>query len=126
MDKITVGKLFELYLDTLKMCSENTKLLSDDFVGYNIFEEFIIGITSFLAPTSLKRLIDDGLIDEHIYNDSEHLRALTLKLDGTDQWNVTSFRNSESWNEIIKLSDKIKKNIEEKWTEQDILKIYQL
>ncbi|MCC8024394.1 MAG: hypothetical protein LIP16_03715 [Clostridium sp.] len=126
MNKITVGKLFELYLDTLKMCSEDTKLLPDDLIGYNIFEEFIIGITSFLAPVSLERLIDNGLIDEQIYNDSEYLRALVLELDGTAEWNVSSFRNSESWNEIIKLSDKIKKIIGDKWTEQDLLKIYQL
>lgn len=78
-------------------------------IGYNIFEEFIVGITSFLAPASLKRLMDNGLIDEQIYKDSEYLRTLTLKLDGAAQWNITSFRNSESWNEIIKMSDKIKK-----------------
>ena len=126
MVKITVGKLFELYLDTLEMCSENTKLLSDEAIEYNIFEEFIVGITSFFASVSLDRLIDNGLIDEQIYNDSEHLRTLTLELDGSAQWNLISFKNSESWDEIIKLSDKIKDNLRKKWTEQDIIKIFQM
>lgn len=113
MNKITVSKLFELYLDTLDKCGKDTRLLSDEMIEYNIFEEFIIGITSFLAPVSLDRLINNGLIDRQIYEDSEHLRALTLKLDGTAQWNVKSFRNSESWNEIIELSDKIKQRLGE-------------
>ena len=63
MEKIAVGKLFELYLDTLELCSEDTKLLSDELIEYNIFEEFIVGITSFMAPVSLDRLLDNGLID---------------------------------------------------------------
>lgn len=113
MDKITVSKLFELYWDTLEMCGKDTKLLSDELIGYNIFEEFIVGITSFFAPNSLKRLIDNGLIDEQIYKDSEYLRLLTLKLDGTSRWNVKSFKDSEEWNEIIRLSDKIKKRLRE-------------
>lgn len=113
MDKITVEKLFELYLDTLEMCGKDTKLLSDELIGYNIFEEFIVGITSYFAPTSLKRLINNGLIDDQIYKDSEYLRTLTLKLDGTAQWNIRSFRNSEAWDEIIKLSEKIKKRLGE-------------
>ena len=126
MEKIAVGKLFELYLDTLELCSEDTKLLSDELIEYNIFEEFIVGITSFMAPVSLDRLLDNGLIDKQIYNDSEYLRDLILRLDGTAQWNVISFKNSESWNQVIKLSDKIKSLLREKWTEQDILRIYQL
>ncbi len=126
MEKIAVGKLFELYLDTLELCSEDTKLLSDELIEYNIFEEFIVGITSFMAPVSLDRLLDNGLIDKQIYNDSEYLRGLILRLDGTAQWNVISFKNSESWNQVIKLSDKIKSLLREKWTEQDILRIYQL
>ena len=126
MVKITVGKLFELYLDTLERCSENTKLLSDEAIEYNIFEEFIVGITSFFASVSLDRLMDNGLIDEQIYNDSEHLRTLTLELEEAVQWNLISFKNSESWDEIIKLSDKIKDNLRKKWTEQDIIKIFQM
>ncbi|XCP84989.1 hypothetical protein ABXS75_18495 [Roseburia hominis] len=126
MDKITVGKLFELYLDTLEMCSEGTKLLSDELIASRIFEEFVVGVTSFLASVSLDRLLNHGLIDEQIYKDSEHLRTLTLGLDGTAQWNIISFRNSESWDEIIKLSDEIKNILNNKWSKQEILEIYQM
>lgn len=38
MNKITVSKLFELYLDTLDKCGKDTRLLSDEMIEYNIFE----------------------------------------------------------------------------------------
>ncbi|WP_313577587.1 hypothetical protein [Lacrimispora sp.] len=126
MNKITVGKLFELYLDTLDKCSESTKNLSDEMIEYNIFEEFIVGVTSFLANNSLNDLLDNGLIDEQLFSDSKELRRLTLKLDGSNQWNVSSFRNAESWKDIIALSDKIKQQIQQKWNEKEIQEIFEL
>lgn len=126
MRKITVGKLFELYLDTLENCGENTKKLSDEMIEYNIFEEFIVGVTTFLANNNLDILLEYGLIDEQIYSDSERLRAYTLSIDNSDQWNVLSFRNTQSWDEIMKLSDDIKNQIKIKWDENDIEEIYKL
>lgn len=126
VNKIAIGKLFELYLDTLDKCGESTRNLSDEMIEYNIFEEFIVGVTSFLANNSLNDLLDNGLIDEHIYSDSEELRKHTLELDGSNQWNVSSFRNTESWKEIIVLSDKIKHQIQQKWNEKEIKELFKL
>lgn len=126
VNKITVGKLFELYLDTLDKCSESTRNLTDEMIEYNIFEEFIVGVTSFLANNSLNDLLDNGLIDEHIFADSVELRKLTLKLDGSNQWNVSAFRNAESWNDIIAMSDKIKQEIQQKWSEKEIKELFDL
>lgn len=126
VNKITVGKLFELYIDTLDKCSESTRNLTDEMIEYNIFEEFIVGVTSFLANNSLNNLLDNGLIDEQIFADSVELRKLTLKLDGSNQWNVSSFRNAESWNNIIAISDKIKQEIQQKWNEKEIKELFDL
>lgn len=126
MNKITIGKLFELYLDTLDKCGENSKNLSDEMIEYNIFEEFIVGVTSFLASNSLDDLLDNGLIDEQIYCNSEELRRYTLELDGSNQWNISSFRNAESWNKIMVLSDKIKQQIQQKWNKEEIQEIFSL
>lgn len=126
MNKITIGKLFELYLDTLNKCGEKTRHMSDELIGYNIFEEFIVGATSFFASNSLNDLLDNGLIDEQIYSDSEKLRKHTLNLDGSNQWDVSSFRSAESWNEIILLSDKIKEQIRKKWNEEEIEELLKL
>jgi len=126
VNKITIGKLFELYLDTLDKCGENSKNLSDEMIEYNIFEEFIVGVTSFLASNSLDDLLDNGLIDEQIYCNSEELRRYTLELDGSNQWNISSFRNAESWNKIMVLSDKIKQQIQQKWNKEEIQEIFSL
>jgi len=125
MEKITVGKLFELYLDTLEKCGEGTKNLSDEMIEYNIFEEFIVGVTSFLENNSLNDLLNNGLIDEQIYSDSKELRVYTLKLDGSNEWDISSFKNSKSWEKIIMLSDKIKQQIRQKWSEKEIQEIYE-
>ena len=85
-----------------------------------------MGLTSFLSNNSLNELLDNSLIDEKIYSDSEELRKHTLKLDGSNQWNVSSFRNAETWKEVMPLSDKIKQQIQQKWNEEDIQEIFEL
>ena len=120
MDKIAVGRLFEFYLDTVNKCGDSIKKLSDDMIGYYIFEDFIIGITSYLEKCSLDKLIEDGIIDEEIYSNSVKLRSATLELEGTDSWNVISVKNSIEWDRILKLSDKIKQQLNDRWTEEDI------
>lgn len=68
----------------------------------------------------------DGIIDEQIFSDSVELRNLTLKLDGSNQWNVSSFRNAEPWKDIIAISDKIKQQIQQKWNEKEIQELFNL
>lgn len=113
MRRITAEELFALYWDTLERCGREARQQSDEWIGYNIFEEFIVGVTSFLAPVSLKRLLDHGPIDPRMAKESKTLRALTLQLEGTGQWNVQAFRTSDAWDEIMRLSDQIKKDLRE-------------
>lgn len=117
MNKITNGKLFELYLDTLDRCGQKTRNLSDEMIGYNIFEEFITGMP-FFSKESLDKLLDDYLIDEEIYSASEKLKKHTFSVPGTEHWNIESFKCSKPWDEIIELSDFIKGKIYEEWKDR--------
>ncbi|EHS58828.1 hypothetical protein [Paenibacillus sp. Aloe-11] len=68
MEKISIEKLMDLYVDTIDKCG--TYLLSQDdmVIGYNIFEEFDTGVTSFLHAYILQRLNDAGLISDEMMN----------------------------------------------------------
>ncbi|MDE6357097.1 MAG: hypothetical protein K2L15_00740, partial [Eubacteriales bacterium] len=111
MKEITVYELFDLYIDTLEYCGEYTAHLSDELIGYYIFEEFIVGIVSFLYKDSLDRLLDNDLIAEEAYFDSKKLREYVLGIVGTYEWNISILKNSSKWEKIMELSEKIKQHI---------------
>ena len=106
--EISINKLMEFYVDTLEKCGENLLEMSDEDIKYNIFEEFDVGAISFLHDNTLSKLKEANLITEEISQKSSVLRSKFLLLQNTDLWNVVSVRNSENWNEILKLSDEIK------------------
>jgi len=108
MNKISIDKLMELYVDTISKCG--TYLISEDdiVIGYNIFEEFDIGVISFLHPDSLERLNDAGLISDEIMYKSSTLRDLVLELQQSDKWSINAVRNSIEWKKALELSDEIK------------------
>lgn len=126
MNSITVGKLFELYMDTLQKCGIQILNLSDEMIGYYIFEEFIVGITSFLSKNSLDRLENEGIIDEEIYSQSEMLRTVTLEIEQTDLWNIDSVKNSKKWKTVMQISDNIKELICQRWNKSEIEYFYSM
>jgi hypothetical protein len=106
--EISINKLMEFYVDTLEKCGTNLLKMSDEDIEYNIFEEFDVGAISFLHDDTLSKLKETNLITEEISQKSSVLRSKFLLLQNTDLWNIASVRNSENWNEILKLSDEIK------------------
>jgi len=108
MEKISIEKLMELYVDTIDKCG--TYLLSEDdmVIGYNIFEEFDTGVISFLHTDVLQRLNDAGLISDEMVYKSSILRDLVLELQQGDEWNVNAVRNSPDWRKVLELADEIK------------------
>lgn len=108
MDKTSIDKLMELYKDTIYKCG--TYLLSEDdvVIGYNIFEEFDIGVISFLHTDSLLKLNDAGLISDEIIYKSSTLRELVLELQQGDKWHIYAVRNSTEWKKVLVLSDEIR------------------
>jgi hypothetical protein len=108
MNKISIDRLMELYVDTISKCG--TYLLSEEdiIIEYNIFEEFDTGVISFLHTDSLQRLNEEGLISNEIMYKSIELRDLVLELQQGDKWNINAVRNSIEWKKVLELADEIK------------------
>jgi len=120
MKEISIEKKFDLYLDTLEKCGIELLNLSDEMIGYYIFEEFEVGAISFLYKDNLLSLADEGLIDNEIYFKSQILRKKFMALQGTDLWNIESVKKADKWKEILQLSDKIKELIHQKWSDEEL------
>ncbi|MDR3091273.1 MAG: hypothetical protein LBU36_03605 [Clostridiales bacterium] len=101
-------RLMELFVDTLQKCGTRLLEMSDEDVGYCIFEEFDIGSASFLHEDALLKLKEANLITEEISQKSIVLRNKFIEIQNTEQWNIQSVRESREWREILELSDEIK------------------
>lgn len=108
MSQITDSKLFELYIDTIDRCGIFLLDESDEVVEYNIFEEFDIGVISFLHLDTLKRLLERGYISENKLIKSSLLRDKVMMIQSAGNWSMESFRTSTQWKEIMLLCDEIK------------------
>ncbi|KRE64164.1 hypothetical protein [Paenibacillus sp. Soil750] len=107
MENISIEKLNELYVETIKKCGTYLISSDDSVIGYNIFEEFDIGATSFLHIDNLQRLVEAGLISDEIMRKSSTLRIKVLALQQSDEWNINAVRHSSQWMKILELSDEI-------------------
>lgn len=119
MEKLKIEKLFDFYIDTLEKCGMDILDLSNEMIGYYIFEELDIGATTFLYKDNVNRLLDEGFIDDDIYAKSILLREKIMRLQGTKLWNIESVKNTSEWKEILQLSDDIKQLIYQRWTDAE-------
>lgn len=107
MKEISTEELLELYNDTMKKCGTYLLNEENDTIAYNIFEEFDIGVHSYLHIDSLTRLFDAGLISRYKFDRSLSLRQSVLDLQNSGEWIMDTFRTSEKWKEIMHLSDSL-------------------
>lgn len=98
----------ELYLDTIQKCGTFLLDFEDEVIKYNIFEEFDIGVVSFLHKNNLMKLRDAGFISDKAMEQSSLLRNRVIELQNSDLWNVEGVRNSPEWKSILELADLIK------------------
>ncbi|MCM3080428.1 MULTISPECIES: hypothetical protein [Brevibacillus] len=111
MREITTEALFHLYLDTLESCGSYLRNSSDDVVGYEIFEQFDIGVVSFFHESSLLRLLNAGFINIETMQRSSELRRLALELQKENEWSLKAFRTSTRWTTLLALADEIRSMI---------------
>lgn len=111
MREITTEALFHLYLDTLNSCGSHLRNASDDVVGYEVFEQFDIGVVSFFHESSLLRLLNAGLINTETMQRSSELRRLALELQKEDEWSLKALRTSTRWTTLLALADEIRSTI---------------
>lgn len=108
MERISIEKLMELYVDTIGKCGSYLLFEDDEVIEYNIFEEFDTGVISFLHADNLQKLNDAGLISMEIMQKSTTLRNWVQAIQEGGNWNVHAVRNSSEWRKILELSDEIK------------------
>ena len=108
VEEINIRKLMELYLDTIDKCGMYLLNSDNEVIEYNVFEEFDIGVVSFLHDDNLIRLKKAEIINDKILAKSCLLRDLVMKLQNGDKWNVGAVKNSTEWREILELADEIK------------------
>lgn len=108
MKQITDNELLDFYNDTLNKCGMFLLNEDDEIIEYNIYEDFDIGVHSFLNTESLKKLYSKGLISLSKLNKSILLHSKVLDLQNSEEWSFENFRTSERWKEIMRLCDEIK------------------
>lgn len=101
-------KLYDYFLDTLSHCGIFILVSNKEDIEYQIFEEFDIGIISFLHENSLKQLLDSKFITFDVYNKCLLLRKKVLELQELDLWKIDLIKTNEKWRDVILLCDEIK------------------
>ncbi|MBL1230386.1 hypothetical protein IW492_14220 [Enterococcus sp. BWB1-3] len=120
MKKLSLGEKFDWFIDTLNKSGMFILDLSNEEIETFIFEDLIVGVTSFLSKNNLNELKENELIDEEIEKDAYLLRKKVLNIDNTNLWNIDSVRQSSEWLDIFKISDELKKKIHERWSDEEI------
>lgn len=106
ISEIPLSKLYELYMDTVRRCTSSVLSKSDQAIEYDVFEEFDIGVHTFLHSDTLQKLRDSGWLDEQILALSSDARAKALILLSRD-WSVGEMRQDSGWKALFTLCDRI-------------------
>lgn len=106
--KSDVVKLNDLFLDTLSKCGLFLLNEDDNKIEYYLFEEFDIGVISFLHDDNLCILFESGLITSEVLRKSSELRRMVLEIQIKDKWNLESVRSTPEWKRLLELADEIK------------------
>lgn len=106
MKEISPEELYSLYKDTLFKCQSKIFNYADDIIEMMVFEDFVIGATSFLHDNSLNRLLDNHLIDKKQYDLSRRIRALFLEIEDCGELTMDCLKGqSEKWKHLTSLVD---------------------
>ena len=109
MEPITKQQRLDLFNNTIDKCGTYLLIEDDETIEYNIYEDFDIGVHSFLHNDNIQWLYENGQISLSQFNKSILLRDMVINLQKTDEWEFKHFRTSKKWRAIIELSDDIKK-----------------
>ncbi|MEO1769336.1 hypothetical protein [Candidatus Enterococcus ferrettii] len=120
MKRLSLGEKFDWFIDTLNKSGMFILDLSNKEIETFVFEDLIVGVTSFFSKNNLIELKENGLIDGDIEEKAYLLREKILSIDNTDLWNVDSVRQSSEWLDIFELSDELKKLLYNRWSDEEI------
>lgn len=118
--EMTLGKLFGLYINIFDEFGLHLLNETDQMIEYYVFEETDVNI-GFCSSRILNKFLEEGIINEDIFENSSLLLEKFRKLEGTMQIrNAESIRNSFEWKEMMELSDCIREMIKTKWTAEEL------
>ncbi|MBQ8489915.1 MAG: hypothetical protein IJ535_09055 [Pseudobutyrivibrio sp.] len=106
---LTIDERYEIFKNTLCKCSSKLLNKNNEEFKYLLFEDLAVEINSFLHDTALDTFIEEGYIDESIYNKCIELRDLYLNEEENymSLSDVNKIRESTKFNKMIKLADEI-------------------
>ena len=110
---ITPEEAFEQYLDGAQRCTSEILSLSDDWLAYNLFEEFSTVACSYFHDDTLTKLVDAGLIDRKTMFLSQDIRKYWLQLEtgfplgDTLTEVVARIRSDPRWKQLFAMGDEL-------------------
>jgi hypothetical protein len=106
---LTADERYDLFKSTLVKCSSDILSKSDDLFEHTLYEDLQISVVSFLHNNMLDVLIDEGYIDETIYNKVSELREIYLGEEKgiLDLGDPDRIKSSTGFRKILDLADEI-------------------
>ena len=109
---------YEFFKDTLEHCGTFLLALDETEIGYHLFEEFDTDCCSFLHKACLSALLEDGYVNEEIYETALRLGTAFRALEDTPLWDPAAVCREPAWREILELGDRVKELVEKYESEQ--------
>jgi hypothetical protein len=106
MENINGKDLYEFYLETINCCSSKLLTENDETVCYYLLEILDSNVHSFFHEDVLKKLRNDGFINDQIFDRTLKLKERAIVLLN-DNKHIVLIRNSESWLSLFSLGDEI-------------------
>lgn len=106
MTLATIPELYDLYLNTLTLCSTNTRRRPDDELLCFLFEDFDVQARAYLHEVCLTQLHAAGLLDDYAVKQSDEIRRMWFPLEKRD-WTTSEIRCHAEWDEIFARCDSL-------------------
>lgn len=111
---------FECLMETLECSSSKLLTMSDEMLGYTVFEVLTIDYMVYLQDYTFNRLLDKFIITDEIVEKCKELRDKISEIENSEFWDIKYVRTYSKWQEVMQLSDEIKKMIIDIWGENYI------
>ena len=121
-----LGNLFNRFTNMFENYGVYIKTCTKAEIETYIFEEFDLDVIGLLHKNIVHLLEMEGLIDSEISQNCAKLRESFFALKGTELWNIQSVKNALEWINILKLVDKIRGLIHQRWTQHELDEIYKI
>lgn len=107
MTEISITELYDLYLDAAGRCACDCRALTDEELGYNLVEEFDVGVRSYFDDVNLVKLRQAGYIDDEIVEISKDVRERWLVLLERS-WSIEEVRTKNEWQDLFEICRRLK------------------